>query len=291
MVYTTCMIWFPLALAAGVCWAVGAVLIKHGVDTIPPLWNYIINNALAVLIWIPAVLILSKSRIQIPPIRVLLIILAASVLFQFFYYSLSKGQVSLTGTVIAIYPVITIVLSYLFLGERLSTLQYLIVALILMGGVAVAFPSKKKVARSGGISWLPWGLGGAICIGTGDFLSKLSINQIGSYSHIVFLALISVALSGVNYVVDRPNRTAPRLLSRSFLPTFFGIVLHLAGALCFLLAFDYGPVSLISPVSSVYPALLAFLAVRFLKDKISLVQGIGIGVITGGLVIIGFSGP
>jgi uncharacterized membrane protein len=62
------------------------------------------------------------------------------------------------------------------------------------------------------------------------------------------------------------------------------------GALCFLLAFDYGPISLISPVSSVYPALLVLLAVRFLKDKVNLIQGIGIGVITGGLVAIGFSG-
>jgi drug/metabolite transporter (DMT)-like permease len=284
------MVWFPLALSAAVCWAVGAVLVKHGFTTVPPLWNNIINNALGVLIWIPVVLVLSKSRIQIPPIKVLLIILAASVLFQFFYYSLSKGQVSLTGTVIAIYPMITILLSYFFLGERLSRLQYLSVALILIGGIAVAFPNRKQVLRTARLSWLSWGLGGAFCLGTGDFLSKSAINQIGAYSHIFFLSLIAVALSGVNYVVDRPNRSAPRLLSRSFLPSFFGILLHLVGALCFLLAFDYGPVSLISPVSSVYPALLALLAVRFLKDKVSPIQGIGIGVITGGLISIGLSG-
>lgn len=284
------MIWFPLALSAALCWAVGAVLVKQGFTTVPPLWNNIVNNVLALLIWIPVVLVLSKSRINLPSIRVFFTILAASVLFQFFYYSLSRGQVSLTGTVIAIYPMITILLSYLFLGERLSRLQYLSVGLILVGGVAVAFPNKKQVLHTDGLSWLPWGLAGAFCLGTGDFLSKSSINQIGSYSHIFFLSLVAIGLSGINYIIDKPNRPLPRFFARSFLPSFVGIFLHLVGALCFLLAFDYGPVSLISPVSSVYPALLALLAVRFLKDKINLIQGIGIGIITGGLVSIGFSG-
>ena len=284
------MIWFPLALSAAVCWAVGAVLVKRGFAAVPPLWNNIINNILALLMWIPVVLVLSRFSIQAPPIRILLVILGASILFQMFYYSLSRGQVSLTGTVIAVYPMITIVLSFLFLGERLSTLQYVAVGFILAGGVAVAFPNRSQFLHTGGLSWLPWGLAGAFCLGTGDFLSKVSINRIGSYSHIFFLSLIAMGLSGFNYVIDRPNRAVPRVLARSFLPSFLGILLHLAGALCFMLAFDYGPVSLISPVSSVYPALLALLAVKFLKDRVSPLQGVGIGVITAGLVAIGFSG-
>ena len=284
------MIWFPLALTAALCWAVGAVLVKRGFSAASPLWNNIFNNSLGLLLWIPVVLVLSKSRIDLPPFHVLLRILAASVLFQIYYYSLYRGQVSLTGTVIAIYPMITILLSHLFLGERLSRLQYLAIGCILAGGIAVALPNKRQALHTDGLSWLPWGLVGALCLGTGDFLSKSSINQIGSYSHIFFLSLIAVALSGINYVIDKPNRPVPRVFARSFLPTFFGVLLNLVGALCFFLAFDYGPASLISPVSSVYPAVLVLLAVKFLKDRVSLVQGVGIGVITGGLIAIGFSG-
>jgi drug/metabolite transporter (DMT)-like permease len=284
------MIWFPLALAAALCWAVGAVLVKKGFASLPPLWNNIVNNALALLIWIPAVLLLSGSRIDLPPIRILLVILAASVLFQLFYYSLSRGQVSLTGTVIAVYPMITIVLSHAFLAERLARVQYAGVALILSGGLAVAFPGKKRAPDQDGFSWVLWALAGAVSLGTGDFLSKLSINQIGSHAHIFFLSLASAGLAGANYLIDKPNRPRPRFLSRSFLPSFVGIILHLLGALCYLLAFDYGPLSLISPVSSVYPALLALLAVRFLRDRISPIQGMGIGAITGGLITIGLSG-
>jgi drug/metabolite transporter (DMT)-like permease len=45
--YTPSMIWFPLALSAAVCWAVGAVLVKRGFSSVPPLWNNVINNALS----------------------------------------------------------------------------------------------------------------------------------------------------------------------------------------------------------------------------------------------------
>ncbi|MBA7578154.1 hypothetical protein ES708_20010 [subsurface metagenome] len=85
------MIWFPLALSAALCWAVGAVLVKQGFTNVPPLWNNIVNNVLALLIWIPVVLLLSKSRINLPSIGVFITILTASILFQFFYYSLSRG--------------------------------------------------------------------------------------------------------------------------------------------------------------------------------------------------------
>ncbi len=284
------MIWFVLALAAAICWAVGAVLVKKGFESIPPLWNNIANNVLALVIWIPVILVLSRFCIQLPSLRVLLIIIAAAALFQFFYYSLFSGQVSLTGTIIAAYPMFTIVLSHLFLGERLSALQYLAVGLILSGGVAVAFPNRKLAVKIGSFSWVLWGLIGAGCLGTGDFLSKFSINRIGAYSHILFFSFVAVGVSGVNYLIDKPNRAAPCFFSSSFLPTFAGVVLHVVGALCFFLAFDYGPVSLISPVSSVYPALMAVLAIRFLKDTVAVHQGIGIGVITGGLIAIGFSG-
>ena len=59
------------------------------------------------------------------------------------------------------------------------------------------------------------------------------------------------------------------------------------GTLLFILAFDYGKVSLIAPVSSIYPAIIALLAVRFLGEKITIKQGTGIGVIVSGLVLIG----
>ncbi len=283
------MLWFALALGAALLWSAGAVLVKKGFAAVSPLWNNILNNLLGLVIWIPTALLLSRFRVPVPPWDVLAAILAASLLYQLFYYSLSKGQLSLTATIIASYPVVTILCSRLFLGEILAAWQYVGVAMVLAGGITVVLPQRVGSIAKRDLVWVLWGIVGAVSIGTGDFLSKFSVNRIGPFGNLFFLALVNNLASGLNYLLDRTNRKPPAVFSRSFLPTFLGILVHLIGALLFLTAFGFGPVSLVSTVSSIYPALLALLAVRFLHERITWRRGIGIGIIVAGLVLIGYA--
>jgi drug/metabolite transporter (DMT)-like permease len=283
------MLWFPLSFCAAVFWAVGHVFLKKGFDHVSPLWNNILDKLVSLLLWIPVVLFLSGFSITPPPPAVVGIIILASGLYLFFFYAISRGQISLTGTIVAGYPLFTVLLSYFFLGEKLTALQYLGIALILTGDIVVALPDggKKLKGARGEHLWILWGFIGAAALGVGDFLTKVSINRIGAYSHIFWMALISNAVVGCNYLVDRRNRPAPPLFQRRALPSLVGIVINLAGALLFLLAFDYGKVSLIAPVSSTYPALMALFAVKFLHESVSLKQGAGIAVAIIGLVLVG----
>jgi len=287
------MIWFPFSFGAAVFWAFGHVFLKKGFDHVVPLWNNILDKVISLVLWLPVVLILSDFHLTPPPPVVIGVIIAASGLYLFFFYAISKGQISLTGTIVSGYPLFTVLLSFFFLHEELTLLQYAGIALILIGDTVVALPdaggTDMYIERTRGEhTWILWGFIGALALGIGDFLTKVSINRIGAYSHIFWMSLISNAVVGCNYLSDRRNRPMPPLLQRQALPTIIGIVVNLAGALLFLLAFDYGKVSLIAPVSSTYPALMALLAVKFLKEKISFRQGVGIAVAIVGLVLIGF---
>lgn len=284
------MIWFPLALGAALLWAVGGIFVKKGFAGVTPLWNNILNNLLSLLVWVPAALALNGFRLPLPPWRILLVILGAAAIYQVFYYSLSKGQLALTGTIMAGYPLFTILWAHLFLGERLARWQYGGVGLLLLGGVLIALPRRLAPGAVRDLSWVAWGLLGAASIGSGDFLMKLSADRVGPFANIFFLALLNNLTSGVNYLLDRANRQKPRVRSRSFLFSVLGIVVHLLGALAFLSAFGYGPASLVSSVSSVYPALLVLLAVVFLRERISGLQAGGIGAIVAGLAVVGLAG-
>jgi uncharacterized membrane protein len=287
------MLWFPLSFGAALFWALGHILLKRGFDHVPPLWNNILDKFISLVLWTPFILFLSGFKITVPPLLITAVIIAAAALYHFFFYAISKGQISLTGTIVAGYPLFTILLSYFFLNEQLSLMQYAGIALILVGDVIVALPDKGAADRCTtpiGVhdyTWVLWGFIGALTLGIGDFLTKVSINRIGSYSHIFWLALIGNSVAGCNYLIDKKNRPLPPLLRREGLPTLLGIVINLIGALFFLLAFDYGKVSLIASVSSIYPAFMALLAIRFLKERISRKHGIGIAVAILGLVLIG----
>ncbi len=281
------MLWFPLAIGAAVFWSVGQILIKRGFETIPPLWNNILNDLLSLFIYVPAALLLGRFSIARPPLIVFVYLFLSSMLYHVFFYSISKGQISLTGTVVAGYPVVTIVLSYFFLNERLTLFQYAGIALILSGCVTVALPENQPHYKNRNYSWILWGMAGAVTIGTGDFITKLSINIVGAYTYIFFLALVSSGVSGLNFLLDRNNRKTPVFFHQSFLGTFVGIIIHLTGAVMFLTAFNYGKVSLIVSVSSVYPALVVLMAVKFLGEKINAKQRSGIATAIIGLILIG----
>ena len=121
------MTWFVLALCAAVFWAVGQVLVKKGFEHIPPLWSNIFTNGLVCIIHIVPVLFLSGFRINIPSIPILITIFFTASFYHTFYYAISKGEVSLTGTLVAGYPMITVLLSGLFsasCSNRSSTWEW-----------------------------------------------------------------------------------------------------------------------------------------------------------------------
>ncbi len=84
------------------------------------------------------------DEIKPPSIIVFIFILTASLLYLAFFYSIARGQISLTGTIVAGYPIVTIILSYIFLKEHLTFLQYGGIAFILSGGVFVALPGRAN---------------------------------------------------------------------------------------------------------------------------------------------------
>ena len=171
------MTWFILALSASLCWAVGQVLVKKGFENIPPLWNNIFTNSLILLFHIIPVLFLSNFNIKIPPLHIFIILVISASGYHTFFYAISKGEVSLTGTVVAGYPIFTIILSQVFLHERFSILQFIGVGLVISGVVFVALPERAAAEEVKNLRWVVWGLVCSMLIGSGDFLAKFSINR------------------------------------------------------------------------------------------------------------------
>lgn len=283
-------LWLVLSLSAAILFGIGQTFVKKGFDEITPLWTSIISSAIGFFISIPAALILSGLHINIPTPLIALNIFITTATYLSFYYVISKGEIALTGTIFGMYPISAIILSVIFLNERLVPLQYFGIVLTLFGGLLVALPERNvpKVVKD--YSWVRWGIFGAIIAGIGDFLSKITTNAIGSYSNIFYEAFIFIILLVFLYVLDKKGRKHPRMAFSAYIPTFIGSVIIAMGAVAFQVSFDHGPASLVVPVSSVSPAFVAIFAVTFLKEKITKKQLAGIVSIVSGILLIGFGG-
>lgn len=212
-----------------------------------------------------------------------LAIVAGSTYF-IYYYAISKGQISLTGTILAAYPLTTIILSSLFLREQTNVFQKMAIGLILLGSVLIAMPKNRKVKFE---SWVWWAIMGALLTGFGDFLAKMAVNLSDTYTWLFTLGLAYIPLTLINIALDKKGRIIPKLTLRQAVPAVGGIVMISTGMIFFYLAFGKGLASLVTPVSSSYVVLTAVLAFIFLKEKINKIQLVGILSASLGIILLG----
>ena len=275
------MNWFIFAICATSLWGVGQVFIKKGLSGVSPFYSNLFATLAALIVQIPFALVGGVKWEAFPMIFVLALL--ASLPNYVFPYVIEKANVSLSGTVLATYPVYTILLSLLFFKESLDFVQLLGIVGIIIGMFVVAKPENERLRFSG---WVIWAVLGSIAIGFGDFMGKVALTQYNLYSFILALALSGV----VSLVITRIFDKKPAKISgnqKGIIYSLIGNFLMPMGLLFLYIAFSKGPASLVSPVASTYPAITVILAYFYLKEKISKTNLIGILLTTLGVVLIG----
>ena len=277
--------WLALTLLSAFLWGIGHVLTKKGYDHVTPLFNNIFASIVTLAITVPFAI--SNGGNLKPVFDILPITLLIALLLLSFYYILELGQVSLTGTILATFPIYTVVLSILFLKEEPTQFQFIAMTLVLLGTIAIAFGegiSDRRKIQFG--TWLWIAVAGSIMVGAADFFAKVAINQSDTYSYILIYGLTFPFISFLSYFFDKKGRKMPNLRSKKFLPTAIGVTMMEVGLLSFYVALSDGLVSVVTPISSLYVAIMTILAWFFLKEKLNRYQIVGIVLSLIGIMIL-----
>ncbi len=121
--------------------------------------------------------------------------------------------------------------------------------------------------------WILPTVGTFICWGLWSFIPKITTKYIDPRSAIIFeviggIVLSIIVLSVTNFRLE----IHPRGIALAGMAGLVGFV----GALCFLFAVSRGPVSIIAPLSALYPILSVSLAIIFLNETVTIKHGLGI---------------
>ena len=131
--------------------------------------------------------------------------------------------------------------------------------------------------------WILPTVGTFICWGLWSFIPKITTKYIDPRSAIVYeviggIVLSLIVLSVTNFRLE----THPKGIALAGMAGLVGFV----GALCFLFAVSRGPVSIIAPLSALYPILTVGLAIIFLNETVTIKQGVGIIFAVLGVVLV-----
>ena len=133
--------WILPTAGAFICWGIWGFLPKVTVKYIDPKSAAIYGVFGAILVAI-MVFFLLKFRIGLNPVGISFAVvtgLVGSLGALLFLHAVSKGPVSLIVTLSALYPVLSILLAVLFLGETISMRQGLGIVLALAAMTLVSF--------------------------------------------------------------------------------------------------------------------------------------------------------
>jgi drug/metabolite transporter (DMT)-like permease len=206
------------------------------------------------------------------------------------YYIISKGQISLTGMVLSVYPLVTVILSLLFLHETLTGLQILAVFIIISGTVILAFPSEiSKESFRHPQQWLPWGIGGAVIIGIVQFLTKIGTSHSDGNTFTFLMGLSYVPALLICALFDKKGRNIKQIKWKSSITGLIGVAMLEFNLIPLNLAFATGPASLVSPITTLNSVIMVILAVKYLKERITKIQYIGIAITLAGTILIGIT--
>lgn len=209
--------------------------------------------------------------------------LVGGVALLLFYRSLSLGSMTVVAPLTAVMSAIVPVIGGLAFGERPSALA-LVGVLLAIG--AVVLVSAEGGRLPGRALLRGRGVAGALAAGTGFGLLFVLLSRAAHDSgfwplagaRVASLLLLAlVALVGRRTLV--PRGAAPALVLASGLG-------DMTANLLFVLASRIGLLSVVGVVLALYPAATVLLALVVLKERLHGIQLAGLGLATGGVVLI-----
>lgn len=220
-------------------------------------------------------------------ILILILILAFVGIFLgtiFYYEALRIGNRALVGTIASSFPLVSVILSVIFLGDRVNIQQTVAIIIIFLGLFLSMLNFNKlqtksifnKAALLALLTMFSWGIYFAFI--------KIPVSKIGWFwpNYITFLIFPLILL----YIKFKKVKLEMPTANKVLLPLLASTVLVRIAELSYNFAMSKGLVTVVAPIAGANPTVLVVLAFLFFKDPITRQQIAGIVTTLVGIVLL-----
>ena len=246
-------------------------------------------SQLAGLISIFLLAIVFRSRVNTPVLVIILSLIAAilySAGYLFFFKGFELGNVSIIAATMNLWTVFTMLFAFIFMGQRLSAFQTLGVLMIIFGATLASLNwseiKNQKFQLSKGVKEAVFG---AFFFGVFWNVSEVISEKVGwllttlfiKFGIILFLLIFSLLVKQGIGLTKTSTKTKTIILLMGVIET---------GAVALVnYGLTIGDAILITPIASALSIVTITLAIIFLKDKVTKLQGFGIITAIVGIIV------
>ena len=282
------LLWLTPALLALLLYGLGQGFVKMWITEVPPArfcLYFACARALVMACYFfanPYTSVFTQEGRHLLAIGILAYVLDGAGWIMYFQ-SIIAGPITIVGTLSAAYPAITIVFAHWFLGETLSPLQYLAVALVIGGCVGLAYQPPDAANKVKGRSWIVLAFSALLLWGGGQTIVKYNYSLGATDANMALYSIIGALLTLGVYGLWKGRAGTHSVIewTRSFLP----MGMMAAGDLGVLIASRYGKISIVTPLTGAYPLVTLAFAALVLRKRIMLLQWICIAAILVGMFL------
>ncbi len=249
------------------------ISLRKSYKDFPPSVAFLFDAIFGLFIWVSLAIFMGISG-QVNWTEAIFFAVISAILSEaIVFYALSHGELAITATVLATYPVYTVIFSRLFNKEILSLELTLFVVLAIIGSIIASLPDKLKNSELKINKRIAWPFIAAICIGLSDTISKGYINRSNDFSFLFSLGLVQIPVALAYLRIEKQS------LTKSLVGTFkkfneykfalMGGLFNIIGTGFLWLSFYYVPASIASPITGSNGAITVILSRLLLKEKIA----------------------
>ncbi|MBN1146032.1 MAG: DMT family transporter [Anaerolineales bacterium] len=233
-----------------------------------------------------------KTSINVP-IWVITVSLIAAIIYSagylFFFKGFEKGNVSIVAATMNLWAVFTMLFAFIFMGQRLSALQTLGVSMIIFGATLASLNwseiRNQRFQLSAGVKEAVFG---AFFFGVFWNISEIISEEVGWLLTTLFIKFgIILFLLTFSLLVKQGIGLTKISTKTKYIILIMGVIE--AGAVALVnYGLTIGDAILITPIASALSIVTISLAIIFLKDKVTKIQGLGILMAIAGIIVTGF---
>ena len=288
------LIWLTPTLIALVLWGLGQGFVKKWISEVPPARFCLYFVAAKALVNIGYFLTQEHPPPFAPEgMRFLIAGIFAYILdglgWILYFESIAAGPITIVGTLSAAYPALTILFARIFLHETVQPIQYVAVAIVILGCLGLSYAPPDPNAKATRRRWIPFAASALILWGIAQTVVKWSygLPNNNEANMALFNTVGGILTLGVyGLLKGRTGAHSGREWTKSFLP--MGMLA--GGDLAVIVASRLGPISLVTPISGAYPVITLLFAALVLRERITALQIACVAMIIAGIVFSSASG-
>ena len=209
--------------------------------------------------------------------------------YLFFMEGFEIGNISIVAAIMNLWAVFTMLIAFIFMGQRLSALQSAGVLMIISGATLAALNwsdiKNSSFQLSSGVKETVLG---AFFFGVFWNISEIISEKIGWLPTTLFVKVgVILFLLLLSFLIKREILLAKATSKTKLMVALMGVLE--AGAVAIVnFGLTIGDAILITPIASALSVVTITMAIVFLKDKITKLQGLGIIIAICGIITTGF---